>query len=132
MKERSTFRLFLALAFTTLVIWACGRVRAQSGNVVFIGATSGTTLSANCPATPTTPSLCVVGGGVYVWQSSTTGWFLPQPASAVSGTLTGITICNAAGASCVPATVTNGVVALDIPSKVTVTVPAQSATVTVQ
>ena len=57
------------------------KVHAQSGNVIFFGAISGTTKAVNCPATPTTPSLCVVGDGVWIWQNSTSGWTLGSAGS---------------------------------------------------
>ena len=88
-----TMGIFLSLAF-----FAGITVHAQSGQVQFLGAASGTTLAANCPTTPTTPSICVVGGGVYIWQSSTTGWFLPGPPTA-----SGVTSFNGRTGAVVPA-----------------------------
>jgi hypothetical protein len=60
-------------------------VQAQSGNVVWLTASPGTTLAANCATTPTLPSVCLVANGLYAWQNSTTGWFLVSPAGAVTG-----------------------------------------------
>jgi hypothetical protein len=73
----------IAVLLTLSVVLIVGhfKAQAQSGAVAFLGAAPGTTLASNCPASPTTPSICVVAGGVYLWQSSSTGWFLPQPAS---------------------------------------------------
>jgi hypothetical protein len=78
-------RLVIALALAALVLYGHDRVRAQTGQIVFLGATAGTTLAANCPATPTTPSICVVGAGVYVWQTAAQGWFLLAPPTATAG-----------------------------------------------
>ena len=82
-RQLAAFGLILAV----ILAWNHFRTQAQTGSVQFLGAASGTTLSANCPATPSTPSICVVGGGVYIYQSTTTGWFLPQPASTSAGVL---------------------------------------------
>jgi len=123
-RQLAAFGLILAVVLT----WNHFRTQAQTGSVQFLGAASGTTLAANCPATPATPSVCVVGGGVYIYQSSATGWFLPQPQGA-SSAVTSVQVCNAAGSSC--ATAQTGAVVLDIPKTVTVTVPSEAATVTV-
>lgn len=37
-----------------------------------------TSTQTNC-GTPATPSICIVGTGVFVWQNSTQGWFLVTP-----------------------------------------------------
>jgi len=104
------------------------RVHAQSGQVVFLGAAAGTTLAANCPATPTTPSICVVGSAVYIWQSSTTGWFAPQPPAAGSS-ISSIQLCNLAGANCGTAQTGPNVV-LKVPQSVAVTVGNPTVTAT--
>lgn len=70
--------LLLASAFIA------GASYAQSGSVNFLGSIAGTTNAANC-GTPVTPSLCVVGNGVWIWQSAATGWFLPTPPVPATG-----------------------------------------------
>lgn len=64
------------------IIGGVSLTKAQTSPVALISAPSGSTLT-NC-GTPTVPSVCVVGTGVYVWQNSTTGWFLPAPISSTS------------------------------------------------
>jgi hypothetical protein len=82
MKMRIVITL-LALIF----VWQVGStVYAQSGNVNFIGSIAGTTMTANCGA-PTTPSLCIVGDGVWVMQAGSTTW-AKIGGGAVSPTLT--------------------------------------------
>jgi hypothetical protein len=83
----ATIILVLALALA-------GTLSAQTGSVVYFTSTAGTTKAANCPTTPTGPSMCLVGDGFWVWQNATTGWFLPAPqgASATPAlTLNGVT-----------------------------------------
>lgn len=133
------------IAILLVVLFFIGTVKAQTGQVVFLGATSGTTLAANCPATPTTPSVCVVGDGMWVWQSSTTGWFKPVPAAApvagvqkVNGVAPGTTgnVTVSCADSAPVATVTGTAVSstttlnqLSTPS-VTVTAPVTTCTAT--
>ena len=52
-------------------------VKAQTGSVIFLGAQPSTTKAVNCPAVPATPSECVVGDGVWIWQNATIGWCQP-------------------------------------------------------
>jgi hypothetical protein len=78
-------RLILAVLISVLFIGGIEHVKAQTGQVVYISATAGTTLAGNCPTTPTVPVMCFTGAGIYAWQSSTTGWFLLAPAAASSG-----------------------------------------------
>lgn len=66
----------VVILFVGLALSLQHPAQAQSGNVIYLGAVIGTTKAANC-GTPTTPSLCIVGDGVWVWQSN--GWFLIQP-----------------------------------------------------
>lgn len=64
------------------IAFQAGHVYAQSGAVIYLQSTAGTTLT-NC-GTPATPSICVVGSGVAIWQNSTDGWFVPQKSTAVA------------------------------------------------
>lgn len=84
---------FLKFVLTVAVAVAFSQLPslAQSGNVLFFGAVSGTTLAANCPTAPATPSVCIVGDGAWVWQSSTTGW-QQIGAGGTSGAVTSVTI----------------------------------------
>lgn len=127
---RVRVRLVVAIVLAVLVLYGHDRVKAQSGQVVFLGATAGTTLAANCPTTPATPSVCVVGGGVYAWQTAAQGWFLLAPPTAAVAGVSGIIVCNAAGTSCTAAQ--TNTVTLDIPktATTTVTVAAPTATAT--
>lgn len=104
-----------------LVLVVAGTVSAQTGSVVWFTSTAGTTLAANCPATPANPSICLVGNGFYIWQNATIGWCqpgisCPAPTPAAAG-VTSITVCNEAGASC--GAPQNGAVQLDIPKTAT-------------
>ena len=90
------FAIILLVLILGPVSWRVAR--AQVSPVIFIGASSGTTLAANCPATPATPSLCLVGNGVYAWQNSTTGWFPLAPATSA-----GVTSFNGRTGAVVPA-----------------------------
>jgi len=112
-------RLTIAIMLAALVLYGHDRVKAQTGQIVFLGATTGTTLAANCPAAPTTPSMCVAGDGVWQWQSATTGWYKSAAAVATAG-VTGIIVCNAAGTSCTAAQ--TNTVRLKIPKTATTTV----------
>lgn len=77
--------LLVVIACLCLFIaFQAGHVYAQSGAVIYLQSTAGTTLAANC-GTPATPSICVVGSGVAIWQNSTDGWFTPQKSTAVAG-----------------------------------------------
>ena len=73
------------LLLASILIFVSHGVKAQSGNVIYLGATAGTTLAANCPAIPTAPSICVVGDGVWLWQSATLGWYKPSAGVAATG-----------------------------------------------
>jgi len=101
----------MLLLASALLYLSVRPVEAQTGNIIFLGATTGTTLAANCPAAPTTPSECVVGDGVWIWESSTTGWF--KPTASLTGGVTQITVNGG--------TAQTGAVALTIPTKVTIT-----------
>lgn len=63
------FKIILLVLLTALLTTQFERVFAQSGNVIFLGAISGTT-TANC-GTPSLPALCIVATGVYVCPNST-------------------------------------------------------------
>lgn len=69
----------------SVILFASRTVKAQSGAVNFLGANSGTTLALNCPTIPATPSICVVGDGVWLWQSATLGWYKPSAGVAATG-----------------------------------------------
>lgn len=94
----------LIVVIVVLALIAIRSARGQSGNANFIGSIPGTTV-ANC-GTPTSPSVCSVATGVYIWQSPATGWFQPMPATPSVGGIAGITVNGTA----VP--VTNGVAAI--------------------
>lgn len=101
----------LGLVLAVISLWGHFNARAQSGQVIFLGATSGTTLAANCPAAPATPSVCVVGDGVWNWQSAATGWFKAAPPAAA-----GVASISVNGG-----TAQTGAVALTIPTTATTT-----------
>src|ERR1700677_1539554 len=87
--------IIVTLLLVALAFELGQRVYAQSGQVIFLGAISGTTAAANC-GTPTTPSLCVVGDGVWIWQSGASSWVKITTGAAagvlkVQGTLPGAT-----------------------------------------
>lgn len=70
-------------AYGLAVILAPSNARAMQGPTGlanFLGSVPNTTLT-NC-GTPTTPSLCSVATGVYVWQNATSGWVLVGSAGA--------------------------------------------------
>jgi hypothetical protein len=75
--KKITVVVFVLVA---LLIGGFIRSMAQSMPVVLISAPSGSTLT-NC-GSPTVPSFCVVGTGVYAWQNAVQGWFLVAAASA--------------------------------------------------
>lgn len=81
---------------------------SQTPPVALISGATTSTLT-NC-GTPTTPSICIVGTGVYVWQNATQGWFLIAPPAA--GGIASITVNGGT-----PLTGPN--VALTIPTKAT-------------
>jgi hypothetical protein len=120
--KNNTAIICLTIIASAFLFFASHLVQAQSGSVIFLGATPGTTLAANCPAAPPTPSVCTVGDGVWIWESSTTGWYKP----AVPGVTTGIqsvTVCNAAGTTCAAPNI-GPAVTLNIPTKVVLAVPS--------
>ena len=82
MRKGFVIGLFTGIVVVVAFLAGVGVAKAQNGQIVFLGATSGTTLAANCPATPATPSQCVVGDGVWIWQNSTQGWFKAGPPTA--------------------------------------------------
>lgn len=100
------------LLLAGILIFVSHGVKAQSGNVIYLGAMAGTTLAANCPAIPAVPSVCVVGDGVWLWQSATLGWYKPSAGVAI----TGVTSVTANGIK-----LTGDVILPTIPTKVTVT-----------
>jgi hypothetical protein len=76
--------LELALAIAIAVMFShLPSVRAQTGQVIFMSASSGTTV-ANC-GTPTLPSICGVATGWFVWQNPTSGWVLIPTTAGTSG-----------------------------------------------
>lgn len=115
----------LSTALLLLVLFDIGSrvVYAQSNGANFIGSLSGTTVT-NC-GTPTTPSFCAVGTGVFIWQNATTGWFLVAPPAGGSF-LSGVNVNGTA------APVSNGVASITVPTKATVNLPASTLTGTVQ
>lgn len=90
-----------------------GTVHAQSGPVNFLGAIAGTTKAVNC-GTPTTPSMCIVGDGVWIWQNAAQGWFLAAPAPVVGPVSTGVQKVNGIAPD------STGNVTVPIPSKVVI------------
>ena len=102
-------------------------VYAQSNGANFIGSLSGTTVT-NC-GTPTTPSLCSVGTGVFIWQNSTTGWFLLTPPGAAGvqtvngakpGTSGNVTVaCSSGGfaAEAAAPSVSGGTISISVPAE---------------
>jgi len=115
----------LGLVLAAVLAWNHFRTHAQSGQLFYMAPASGTTTT-NCgtPASGTFP-LCGVATGWYVWNGS--AWV--QLGTATAAGVTSAQVCNAAGSSC--ATAQTGAVVLDIPKTVTVTVPSEAATVTV-
>jgi len=111
-------KLWHLLGAVILTAWA---MQAQTPPVSLISAPTGSSLT-NC-GTPSTPSLCIVSTGVYVWTNATAGW-VQIGITTVAG-VTSIAVCNAAGASC--GTPQTGAVSLSIPTKA-----SETATITLQ
>lgn len=85
---KSVVKLTIGLFLGILLTIGITRVHAQSGNVLFLGAVSGTTVS-NC-GTPTLPAECIVATGVYVCPNATgcsasTQWVLLPGSSTTTG-----------------------------------------------
>ena len=81
-------KIFIAIWFGLCVLVVClaiteVRTEAQGPPVMLMTAPASSTLT-NC-GTPTVPALCIVTTGVYVWQSTTTGWFLIPSSVAATG-----------------------------------------------
>lgn len=115
----------LGTALLLLALFDIGSrvVYAQSNGANFIGSLSGTTVT-NC-GTPTTPSFCAVGTGVFIWQKATTGWFLVAPpgASGVQtvngvkpGTTGNVTVACSSGGFAAPS-VSGGAVSISVPDE---------------
>lgn len=93
------------IVFGIIVIAVAAMAARGQNNANIIGSVAGSTL-ANC-GTPTTPAICVVAAGVYVWQSAAAGWTLigtsapapPPPSGVTSITINGTTKTGAASFS---------------------------------
>lgn len=122
MSKRGWIFIFVAVAALGFLVgvWLAN---AQTMPVVLLVAPAGTTI-ANC-GTPTTPSLCAVGTGIYVWQNATQGWFLIAPPAATTAGVTDLTVCNANGSTC--GTAQTGSVKVNVPAAA-----ATTATTTLQ
>lgn len=122
MRTRKLSGLVL-IALVALVTTFAGlrRAHAQTITVPFSYAV-GIATHTSCPAVITgTTQYCYPSDGPYV--SINGGAWQPIPLSTSVAGLTGVTVCNATGGSCVAATVVNGVVTLNVPTSVTVTAP---------
>lgn len=98
--------LLLAIAFHS------GKVYAQSGAVIYMQATAGSTMKANC-GTPNIAATCLAGDGYWVWQNATIGWCQPGiSCPSVAGTGTVVTSLSVNGG-----TAQTGAVALTVPTK---------------
>jgi hypothetical protein len=84
------YAVVVAINILLIVAFMAGAIYAQSGAVNFMGSMPGTTKAANC-GTPTSPSICAVGDGIWIWQNATIGWCQPGiscPAPAASSGVT--------------------------------------------
>lgn len=81
---RKLWWVFVILVAILAGFFGAIALHAQTGNVVWFTSTAGTTKALNCPAAPAGPSVCLVGDGFWVWQSSASGWFLASPPSAAA------------------------------------------------
>ena len=92
-------------------------LRSQTPPVALISGAS-TSTQTNC-GTPATPSICVVGTGVFVWQNATQGWFLVSAPQLPTNFVTSVSVNGGVQM--------NGAVNLTIPTKAT-----SSTTTTIQ
>lgn len=84
-------KIIVTLLALILLMQIGSKVYAQSGQVIIFSAVPGTTAAANC-GVPTTPSECVVGDGVWIWQAGATAWAKPLTTAPASGGMTSLTI----------------------------------------
>lgn len=111
---------FLVLGFSKEI----AQVHAQSAAAYTM---AGTASHSTC-LTPAAGQyfLCVANDGIWVSNNGTAYFQITAPAA--SAGITSVNVCNALGANCSPAAVSNGAVNLNIPTKVTVAAPSVTST----
>jgi hypothetical protein len=114
MKNRMLFATFVIVLLCAVAL----ALHAQSGQIIYFGATAGTTKAANC-GTPTVPSLCLAGDGFWIWQNSTQGWFLAAPPSQPTGVVLSVNAIKPDS---------TGNVTVPLPTTATVSLPGQTLT----